>query len=120
MSKKEKYILYLWSPGMVYSGKAHNQFKITSEKLGYKFLSLVDEKYPIEFIKANSKNFKIADNYRGFHSFDLLMREAGLHYPVSFILENGRISRFPIIGVYSTDYLATAIKKESRLLARTK
>ncbi len=63
------------------------------------------------------KAYGITGQYQGFHSFDLLMREAGLLYPVSFIIENGKIVRFPIVGVYSSAYLAHRIKLERRTLA---
>ncbi|MBL7555335.1 MAG: hypothetical protein JNM24_05895 [Bdellovibrionaceae bacterium] len=117
LSQNKKYFLYLWSPAMLYSSKTHNQFKHVAEQMGYTFVSLVDERPPKESIKNDTKVFGITDQYQGFHSFDLLMREAGLHYPVSFIIENGKIVRFPIVGVYSPEYLAHRIKVERRSLA---
>lgn len=117
LSKRKKYFLYVWSPGMVYSGKRHNQFKQVAEQMGYTFVSLVDENFSRDVVRGNAKANNITDQFQGFHSFDLLMREAGLHYPVSFILEKGKITRFPIVGVYSSEHLAHRIKIDRRSLA---
>lgn len=117
LSKRKKYFLYVWSPGMVYSGKRHNQFKRVAERMGYTFVSLADENFSKDIIRGNAKANNITDQFQGFHSFDLLMREAGLHYPVSFIIESGKITRFPIVGVYSPEHLAHRIMLERRSLA---
>ncbi len=43
------------------------------------------------------------------------MRKAELYFPVSFIVENGKVTGFHMVGIYSPDHLAVRTKVDRSL-----
>lgn len=118
LKSKKSYLIYLWSPGMLYSAKYHNDFSQAAKKLGLSFVSVADNNYPQIAIDGAKKKNNIKIKTYTLNSIDLLMREATSHYPMSYLIQNGKLSRFPVIGVYS-EGLEGRLRQELANLAGT-
>lgn len=102
-------LIYLWSPKMVYSVKNSAVFVDVAKKLGLNFVSLVEPNTSKHLMENELKNqFSYLGTMQN-KSFDLHMRGAAVHYPSIIIVSHKKLSREPIVGVYTEGLLIAKI-----------
>lgn len=98
-------LIYLWSPNMIYSVKKSHIFRKAAQSLKMDFVPIMDSRASEQFgrtlASAANADLPIKTN----ESLDLKMREATVHYPSVLVIANGKISRKPIVGVYTPELL---------------
>lgn len=104
-------MIYIWSPTMVYSMKEMHVFKKVAESLGLEFIPVLEFYSSIEEAKKIFASYKLIIPYQKLNSLELYMREGTIHFPISFIVANKRISS-RIFGAMSEIELTQAVAKE--------
>lgn len=110
LDSKKPGMIYLWSPGMVYSVEFFGRFKKAAKDLKINFTAVVDpliEEKAIQQVQSKSRegyeNRKLA-------SLDLQMRNATTHYPTVIVYDKGQISQDRLIGVMEELELRNRLK----------
>ena len=110
ISNQKKGVIYSWSPKFSYSVLMLPEIERQALSLGYEFISVVDPRATreeiLESLKVLPKN--VAKKMRSLASekkfnrnvsYDLFMRAAFNHYPVTFVYDKGQLHPRSIIGV---------------------
>jgi hypothetical protein len=116
IKKNEKGMLYIWSPGMVYSMDSYPVFKNAAAKLNLPLTVLMDPYFDEERGAKIAKDFKIPYMNRRVESVELLMRNISTHYPETLIYCNGKLSYQRIIGAMTPEVLEDEIKASLKAL----
>jgi hypothetical protein len=105
IKKHKRGLLYLFEPGMVYSLKFINQFKEVARSMGLQFLPVVPAHIALASVEALLKN----ENFKGeiwrSKAIEIELRISNLHFPQSYVWDNGILARQPILGVMSAKTL---------------
>lgn len=105
-------LVYIWSPGMVYSVKNHQTFVKAARDLKMNFVSMLDPQSELAYARYALRDTKKAEEYlstRRLHAMELIERNGTVHYPTAFVIKNRTIST-PIVGVYTEDTLKAKIQ----------
>ena len=116
MKENKAGIIYVWSPGMVYSMDFYPAFKAVAEKLKLPLTVLMDPYFDEAQAKKRAEEFKIPFMNRRVESVELLMRDIGTHYPETLVYSNGKLSDERIVGVMTSDVLEKEIKSSLKAL----
>lgn len=112
----ESGLIYLWSPGMVYSVQYIETFREIAKKLNLRFVEVMDPNvktgFANEFLKKAKRELATVKN----DSIELSMRNGQTHFPTTFVFSNGHLAREPITGVYNSEQLESAIKRNLMVL----
>ena len=119
LDSKKSGLVYVWSPGMVYSMKHYQDFKTAAKKMKIDFIPLMDPSWDQKSAKTLTSFYNMPLEDRRVASVELTMRNATIHFPSSFVYANGHIGE-RIIGVYTPDLLEAEIKKELSFLTTLK
>ena len=126
-------ILYVWSPGMVYSMRHYQAFKDTAKKLGIGFQALMEpsrdrasarqladfHKMPaIEAADGQERRLASEEDPR-VASVEILMRNVS-HYPMTLVYGQGVINERPITGVLSAKDLEREVSERLAYLGASK
>lgn len=110
ISTQKKGVIYSWSPKFSYSVLMLPEVERQALSMGYEFISVVDPRASREEIleslkvlpKNIAKKMRALANDKKFNrnvSYDLFMRTAFNHYPVTFVYDKGQLHPRTIIGV---------------------
>ncbi len=119
LSENSKAVIYLWSPKFSYSLTFYNKAKATAEKLGYKFIPLLDPRANTSEAKAAqdvffASGFKrdLASNFINskMFSYDLFLRNGFNHFPVTFITGNKKIHPRFMTGLMTEEGMIKMVK----------
>jgi hypothetical protein len=119
MKKNKKGMIYIWSPGMVYSMDYYSTFKFMASKLDLPLTVLMDPYFDEAEGKKIAVNFKFPYMDRRVESVELLMRNIDTHYPETLVYSNGKLSDHRIVGVMTSDILEKEIAESLRFLKRS-
>lgn len=114
---KKKFLYYTWSPSMTYSVKEMHVFKKVAAKLGMEFVPVLDPFESMKNAQKVIKDFNLDIKARKIGSIELYMREGMNHYPSSFVMIDGKISRL-LFGVMDEVTLEQRILTQLSNLAK--
>lgn len=120
LKKNKKGIVYLWSPGMVYSMKEYNVFKNYAQKNKLAFIPVLDDKAGRANANAAADQYKFEPGARKMASVELIQRSGSAHFPRTFVFSNNKISREPLLGVMPEKTLAKLVTQELKALEASK
>ena len=126
-------ILYIWSPGMVYSMRHYQVFKETAKKLGIGFQALMEpsrdrasarqladfHKMPAIEAADGQERRLASDEDPRVASVELLMRNVS-HYPMTLVYGQGVINERPITGVLSAKDLEREVSERLAFIGAAK
>lgn len=92
-------IIYIWSPGMVYSSKFLKSFREVARTMKVDFTPIVDPRSRSIEMLAASKEYGFAPVRMKLNSVELYMRNSTTHYPSTVVYKDGRVHSMPIVGV---------------------
>lgn len=101
-------LVYIWSPGMIYSVKHFNQFKDLCKKLGFDFVPVANFSGVYSSLEGTAKKFNLPADPKVSRSIELFMRGIQ-HHPTSYVYSHGKLSTDPILGVKPDADLKRAI-----------
>lgn len=104
VNSKKLSLVYIWAPEMVYSMKEMKTFIAASKKANLSFVPLLGNDSDVKYAKKALVKRKLKINVKMARSLELAMRSQIMHYPISFVVGNGRISE-RIFGVMPTEDL---------------
>lgn len=106
-------MIYVWSPGMVYSVRSSDIFAQAAKDLKMNFVSVLDNSADENYARATLKHYNVKNlSLKKNASLELLMRETLVHFPSVLIVERGQVSRKPIVGVYTSEKLKEKLTVE--------
>lgn len=133
LASKKKAMIYLWSPRFVYSAGALPYFALAAKRQGFDFIPLLD---PRESVKLADQRLNIAKSQleqslkersmasirseavfpqmeltRKLLSLEVFRANGFNHFPVAYLVENGRFNPRPLIGVLTTADIERAMKE---------
>lgn len=126
LASKQKTLIYVWSPRMVYSLEFLGTFRKVAAKKGFQFIAVMDPNVPLTMAKLAAAKARISlrqdrmlasvdkkfqDASIHLASVELSMRNGMIHYPTSFVVANGKISNFRILGVKTEDFILQNLNK---------
>ena len=116
LTSKRSGIIYVWSPGMVYSMKEMRLFQDFAKKYKIEFVPIVDEKYPANVVEKAIQTHSLPKS-KALNAVELAVRGIA-HYPTTFVFANGKISLRPIYGVKEGDELKVTVASRLAELIR--
>lgn len=119
LSTKKKGLVYVWSPGMVYSVQFYGQFQKVAKELGLKFTAIVDPRAPKKFVDQVQARYRSGFENVRLASLDLQMRDVANHFPTAVIYGDGKVSRTIVIGVMSELELRARIQQSLDELSKS-
>ena len=106
LDSRKDYLIYLWSPGAVYSVDFMRDFAEQAKKEGLHFVPILgDASFAGALVQNAIKKSGVSQDSKVIASFELLLREGLVHFPSTYLISKGRISRTPITGVMPPDEL---------------
>lgn len=99
VDSKKPGMIYLWSPGMVYSVQHYGRFQKVAKALKMEFTAVVDPMIEQQHIDKVRSKYRTGYENRKLASLDLQMRNATTHYPTVVVYDKGKISPLRIVGV---------------------
>jgi hypothetical protein len=116
MKKNKTGLIYIWSPGMVYSMDFYPEFERTAHQMKLPLTVLMDPYFDETQAKEKAQEFKMPFLNRRVEAVELLMRDIGTHYPETLVYKNGKLSDERIVGVMSPEVLESEISSNLRKL----
>ena len=133
LRSKKKAMIYLWSPRFVYSAGALPYFALAAKRQGYEFIPLLDPRESVQFAEhrmslakrdleqalkdrsmasvRSQAIFPQMDLTRKLLSLEVFRANGFNHFPVAYLVENGRFNPRPMIGVLTTADIERAMKE---------
>lgn len=112
VNSKKSGMIYVWSPGMVYSVDEFQTFKNTAKKLGLQFTVVMDPYADQKYARQIAQQRKLPLDDKRVESVELLMRNMGVHFPMTLVYHKGQLSRNPIIGVMHAPQLEKELRSQ--------
>jgi len=116
MKEHDTGMVYLWSPGMVYSMKEVETFRKTAKKLKLKMIEVMDPATSIDHAQKMTKQYNAKFLNLKNDSVELAMRNGMTHFPTTFVFSHGKLSHRSLIGVFDEKSLEAEIKTELAVL----
>jgi hypothetical protein len=110
IAKHKRGMIYVWSPGMVYSAKYFNHFKRVAKKLKLDFLPLVDPRARDAYTTKMSELNNIPRGQSRMNSVELYMRDMTIHYPTTILFKDSALVDQLILGVMEENTLEERVK----------
>lgn len=111
----KKSLIYVWSPTMVYSLQNMEVFKKMAKEMELEFIPVLDPNQNVENAQKVLSQFQPDLKAEKHRSLEILMREGAAHFPSSFLVHNGKISK-RIFGAWTAEKLAPKLKEELIML----
>lgn len=97
--KNKKFLIYLWSPSMIYSMIEFENIKKIAKGLKLDFLPIVDSRFSRPPKIRNLASVSSEDLSRSQNSFHFYMSQLEDHYPQVILISKGNLSPFGIPGI---------------------
>lgn len=110
IKENPKGMIYVWSPGMVYSVKFYHYFQETAAKMKLKFVPVLGPRVNINEVSSITRELKAPYSRVKMNSVELYMRNTTSHFPTTLIFKEGKINNLPIVGVMEKDELERTVK----------
>lgn len=108
---KKLSMIYIWSPTMAYSMSEMGVFRKVAETMEINFVPVLDFYDDPATSKKLLSGYKQDIKIQKFQSLELYMREGTIHFPSTYIVGKGKISR-KIQGVLTPELLIESINGE--------
>lgn len=112
MEKNREGLVYVWSPGMVYSVQFYKRFEEVAKEMNLKFIPVMDHRASSKELEAMAKKMPVPPSRLKLNSVELYMRNVTTHFPGSLVFKNGRLNQDRIIGVMEKSELKNVITQE--------
>jgi len=96
-------LIYVWSPGMVYSVRFMKDVEKVAKKHGLKVSMIVDPHLGADRARRILASTGIKREDPRLESVELLARNFATHYPTAIVYAKGKLSERELIGAYSNE-----------------
>ena len=94
-------VIFVWSPGMIYSMLEYPEMKSAVDSLGLKIITVMDPFVEKKIIQKTASSRKLPMSERRLEAVELLSRNMTQHYPASIVFSQGKLANDTIIGALS-------------------
>jgi len=104
-------MVYVWSPSMTYSMQEMGVFQKVAKEMNLTFVPVLDPQADFKVAEKMKKIYKFDFELKKAASLELHMREATIHFPTTYVMKGGHISKL-IFGAMDAKTLKNTINDE--------
>jgi hypothetical protein len=104
--------IYVWSPRMVYSFTEYTRIRDFVTYAGYDFIPVLDPVADVKRAKQVAAKYNFAFINTKLQSLELLNRDMTVHFPMSLVFDNGKLSPQVLFGVSTNEHLKIYLEEQ--------